>query len=59
MSQKTIISRCTKIEGESEKDGKRLRKAKTKEEKTAMGYFERFTFNLKRLLKEDSFTCYE
>ena len=33
-----------------DKDGKRLRKAKTKEEKTAMGYFERFTFNLKRLL---------
>ena len=33
-----------------DKDGKRQRKAKTKEEKAAMGYFDRFIFNLKRLL---------
>lgn len=33
-----------------DKDGKRLKKAKTKEEKKAMTYFDRFIFNLKRLL---------
>lgn len=33
-----------------DKDGKRLKKAETKEEKNAMGYFDRLVFNLKRLL---------
>lgn len=31
-------------------DGKRLKKASSKEEKEAMGYFDRLVFNLKRLL---------
>ena len=33
-----------------DKDGKRQRKARTPEEKKAMTYFDRFVFNLKRLL---------
>ena len=33
-----------------DKDGKKLRKAETKEEKDAMTYFDRLIFNLKRLL---------
>ena len=33
-----------------DKDGKRLKKAETKEEKAAMTYFDRLIFNLKRLL---------
>ena len=33
-----------------DKDGKSLKKAETSEEKSAMGYFDRLTFNLKRLL---------
>jgi hypothetical protein len=32
------------------KDGKKLKSAKTKEEKKAMGFFDRFIFNLKRIL---------
>ena len=33
-----------------DKDGKLLKKAKTKDEKNAYTYFDRFIFNLKRLL---------
>ena len=33
-----------------DKDGKKLKKAETSEEKKAMGYFDRLVFNLKRLL---------
>ncbi len=33
-----------------DKNGKRLKKAKSKEEKKAMSYFDRFVFNLKRIL---------
>ena len=33
-----------------DKDGTSLKKAETSEEKSAMGYFDRLTFNLKRLL---------
>lgn len=33
-----------------DKNGKRLKKAKTKEEKDAMTYFDRFVFNIKRAL---------
>lgn len=32
------------------KDGKRLKKAKTSDEKKAMGFYERFVFNIKRLM---------
>jgi len=32
--------------------GKRLKKAETKEEKDAMGYFDRLVFNIKRLLEK-------
>jgi hypothetical protein len=35
-----------------DKDGKKLKKAETKEEKAAMGYFDRLVFNLKRLLAQ-------
>lgn len=34
-----------------DKDGKRLKKASTKEEKEAMTYLDRFVFNLKRVMK--------
>lgn len=35
-----------------DKNGKRLKKAETKEEQDAMGYFDRLVFNIKRLLEK-------
>ena len=35
-----------------DKDGKKLKSAESREEKTAMGYFDRLVFNLKRLLEK-------
>ena len=35
-----------------DKNGKRLKKAGTKEEKDAMTYFDRFVFNIKRVMNK-------
>ena len=35
-----------------DKNGKKLKKAETKEEQNAMGYFDRLVFNIKRLLEK-------